>query len=86
MKDVLKMTKMCKSIAIMMVVLFLFPSQLVQATEPIDGMAETGTLQELEESALKMPTETADIAEWPVGPATHGRSAIVMDADTGAIL
>ncbi|MGF7011874.1 D-alanyl-D-alanine carboxypeptidase (penicillin-binding protein 5/6) [Lachnospiraceae bacterium PF1-21] len=86
MKDVLKMTKMCKSIAIMMVVLFLFPSQLVQATEPIDGMTETGTLQELEESALKMPTETADIAEWPVGPATHGRSAIVMDADTGAIL
>lgn len=46
--------------------------------------------KEAREKALKeayeLPVQTNEIKNWPEGPGTYGDSAIVMDADSGAIL
>ena len=46
--------------------------------------------KEAKEKALKeaheLPVQTNEIKKWPEGPGTYGDSAIVMDADSGAIL
>ena len=46
--------------------------------------------KEAKEKALKeayeLPVQTNEIKNWPEGPGTYGDSAIVMDADSGAIL
>lgn len=34
----------------------------------------------------EMPVQTNEIAGWPQGPGTYGEAAIIMEADTGAIL
>lgn len=36
--------------------------------------------------AYELPVQTNEIKNWPEGPGTYGDSAIVMDADSGAIL
>ncbi len=50
----------------------------VQATQP-DYMAES-------EARKSLPIQTNEIVNWPDGPAIGAEAAILMDADTGAIL
>ncbi len=75
-----------KILVFLVVITFFSSSYKVLAAEAVDGMTETGTLQELEDGALNMAVATNEVDSWPSGPQTHGRSAIIMDADTGAIL
>lgn len=46
--------------------------------------------KEAREKALKeayeLPVQTNELKDWPEGPGTYGDAAIVMDADSGAIL
>ncbi len=41
--------------------------------------------QQLEE-IYKQPVQSNELANWPEGPGTYGEAAIIMDAETGAIL
>ncbi|MFV0362079.1 MAG: D-alanyl-D-alanine carboxypeptidase family protein [Suipraeoptans sp.] len=53
---------------------------------PIDGTTEVGTTDELIEQAHQLPIDSNTWKNWPTGPATEGRAAIVMEAGTGTIL
>ncbi len=57
----------------------LLGSTLTAHAEPIDYMAE-------QEARKLLPVQTNEIPGWPQGPAVGAQSAILMDADTGAIL
>lgn len=48
--------------------------------------AEVIDYQALAEANLSIPVESNEIANWPEGPIINARSAILMDADSGAIL
>lgn len=55
-----------------------------------DGSAELTPEQQLVQEELnrvyELPVQTNEIAGWPQGPGTYGEAAIIMEADTGAIL
>jgi len=64
--------------------LFLFFSY----TTPVYAVMTAATLTQAEEAELRksMPVESNTIEGWPTGPLIGASSAILMDADTGAIL
>ena len=57
----------------------LLGSALTAYAEPIDYNA-------LQEQYKTLPVQTNEIPGWPQGPVVSARSAILMDADSGAIL
>lgn len=56
------------------------------ANEIIDGTKEEGTIEELVEKGKALKVQSNEWKDWVKGPETSGRSAIVMEAKTGAIL
>lgn len=70
--------RMIKKLPILLGAIITFSSITVHA-EPIDYQAE-------QENRKNLPIQTNEIPGWPAGPAIGAQSAILMDADTGAIL
>ena len=52
----------------------------------LTARAEVIDYQALAEANLSIPVESNEIKNWPEGPILNARSAILMDADSGAIL
>lgn len=65
--------------ALAMSVIVFVGSSLTASAAPRDYMAEL-------EARKTLPVQTNEIPGWPQGPAIGAQSAILMDADTGAIL
>ena len=78
------MKKKIERIVMIIVALNIFISPL--KTYAIDGTTEAGTLEEMMAGATALPVQSDALKNWPKGPTTNGRSAIVMEAGTGAIL
>ncbi len=55
-------------------------------TDSLFAAAGVVDYQALAEEYKQMPVETNQISGWPQGPAVSAKSAILMDADSGAIL
>lgn len=59
---------------------------LLFASAPLSVLAEPVDYQAEMEARKSLPVQTNQITNWPEGPLVGAQSAILMDADTGAIL
>ena len=52
---------------------------------PMAG-AKAADVEEEAKQSYELPVQSNEIKDWPEGPAVYGKSAIVIDADTKAVL
>ncbi len=73
--------KWFKRIFLIFMAIILFTSKL----ETVYA-SELDNPQEYRQNVFEMPVESNGIAGWPQAPGTYGEAAIVMEAETGAVL
>lgn len=91
---ILAVTMLSMVVSGRMTVVFATPADETTQEKPESEMTEEEKAAKAEkeayekevQAAYELPVQTNELKGWPEGPGTYGDAAIVMDADSGAIL
>lgn len=80
------MKRMKRIVSILLILIMCLSMGMTASAAPTEQTAEEDAYQKQLEEVYNIPVQSNALESWPKGPGTYGEAAIVMEAETGAIL
>lgn len=80
------MKRMKRIVSILLILVMCLSMGMTVSATPAEQTEEEEAYQKQLDEVYKLPVQSNSLEGWPKGPGTYGGAAIVMEAETGAIL